>query len=146
MAVTPRDERNAVPDEHRDNADDEFVDRVFVEKGGDEVAATHQPDILAALLAKPAHELADRTADELHPFRGVGGCRRPGEDDGAPLLGVERRSQPQALLVSLSSEHGRVDGLYEGVDRKSTRLNSSHSQISYAVFCLKKKRKKNNHH
>src|SRR2546430_8257532 len=29
-------------------------------------------------------------------------------------------------------------------DRKSTRLNSSHSQISYAVFCLKKKKKKNN--
>src|SRR2546430_10564892 len=28
-----------------------------------------------------------------------------------------------------------------GVDRKSTRLNSSHSQISYAVFCLKKKNK-----
>src|SRR2546430_7567296 len=26
-----------------------------------------------------------------------------------------------------------------GIDRKSTRLNSSHSQISYAVFCLKKK-------
>src|SRR2546430_5900134 len=30
-------------------------------------------------------------------------------------------------------------------DRKSTRLNSSHSQISYAVFCLKKKKKKNKH-
>src|SRR5688572_31251728 len=29
-------------------------------------------------------------------------------------------------------------------DRKSTRLNSSHSQISYAVFCLKKKKKKLN--
>src|SRR5688572_31108960 len=29
-----------------------------------------------------------------------------------------------------------------GEDRKSTRLNSSHSQISYAVFCLKKKNKK----
>src|SRR2546430_11387370 len=28
-----------------------------------------------------------------------------------------------------------------GIDRKSTRLNSSHSQISYAVFCLKKKTK-----
>src|SRR2546430_12902297 len=28
-----------------------------------------------------------------------------------------------------------------GVDRKSTRLNSSHSQISYAVFCLKKKKR-----
>src|SRR5438270_10546331 len=31
-------------------------------------------------------------------------------------------------------------------DRKSTRLNSSHSQISYAVFCLKKKKKKKHHH
>src|SRR2546427_7953514 len=30
-------------------------------------------------------------------------------------------------------------------DRKSTRLNSSHSQISYAVFCLKKKKKKTPH-
>src|SRR2546421_2359333 len=30
-------------------------------------------------------------------------------------------------------------------DRKSTRLNSSHDQISYAVFCLKKKKKKNTH-
>src|SRR5688572_31959323 len=31
-----------------------------------------------------------------------------------------------------------------GRDRKSTRLNSSHSQISYAVFCLKKKKDKRN--
>src|SRR2546430_4169313 len=30
---------------------------------------------------------------------------------------------------------------YQQLDRKSTRLNSSHSQISYAVFCLKKKKK-----
>src|SRR5688572_31826780 len=32
-------------------------------------------------------------------------------------------------------------GVVPAVDRKSTRLNSSHSQISYAVFCLKKKNK-----
>src|SRR5690349_22552871 len=31
-----------------------------------------------------------------------------------------------------------------GIDRKSTRLNSSHVEISYAVFCLKKKKKKKN--
>src|SRR2546421_2322892 len=31
---------------------------------------------------------------------------------------------------------------HRGADRKSTRLNSSHDQISYAVFCLKKKKKK----
>src|SRR2546430_5167335 len=34
-----------------------------------------------------------------------------------------------------------ADVLWPHEDRKSTRLNSSHSQISYAVFCLKKKKK-----
>src|SRR2546430_10646746 len=34
---------------------------------------------------------------------------------------------------------------FTGRDRKSTRLNSSHSQISYAVFCLKKKKKHDPH-
>src|SRR2546430_13367282 len=55
---------------------------------------------------------------------------------------------------SLPGRPGRVrDGAVAGTrfeddrravrgDRKSTRLNSSHSQISYAVFCLKKKKKK----
>src|SRR2546430_10278449 len=33
----------------------------------------------------------------------------------------------------------RIAEFFDGQDRKSTRLNSSHSQISYAVFCLKKK-------
>src|SRR3712207_8444800 len=35
-----------------------------------------------------------------------------------------------------------VRGQHGGEDRKSTRLNSSHANISYAVFCLKKKKKK----
>src|SRR2546430_8636304 len=38
----------------------------------------------------------------------------------------------------------RFDEIEIERDRKSTRLNSSHSQISYAVFCLKKKKKKHN--
>src|SRR2546430_12976656 len=45
------------------------------------------------------------------------------------------------------ARHVRTSGLCKkekSVDRKSTRLNSSHSQISYAVFCLKKK--KNTYH
>src|SRR2546427_7533290 len=37
----------------------------------------------------------------------------------------------------------RAGHVHRGGDRKSTRLNSSHSQISYAVFCLKKKKKNN---
>src|SRR2546430_6664506 len=39
-------------------------------------------------------------------------------------------------------EENRARG---GADRKSTRLNSSHSQISYAVFCLKKKKNNEQH-
>src|SRR3712207_8945619 len=41
-------------------------------------------------------------------------------------------------------EAGEPPNLYKGpvtLDRKSTRLNSSHANISYAVFCLKKKKK-----
>src|SRR3712207_8885670 len=37
----------------------------------------------------------------------------------------------------------QVDGAEDAEDRKSTRLNSSHANISYAVFCLKKKKTAN---
>src|SRR5688572_31346876 len=54
------------------------------------------------------------------------------------------------LLMELIAESGllmaldlvEVNPTLDIRDRKSTRLNSSHSQISYAVFCLKKKKKK----
>src|SRR5947208_10322188 len=46
--------------------------------------------------------------------------------------------------VSTPSETVRVGVIGVGRDRKSTRLNSSHQIISYAVFCLKKKKKKHN--
>src|SRR2546430_15491838 len=49
-----------------------------------------------------------------------------------------------ALLEEVGMPPGVVNFL-SGGDRKSTRLNSSHSQISYAVFCLKKKKKKQTH-
>src|SRR2546430_5704845 len=44
-----------------------------------------------------------------------------------------------ALIVDLGRRSGVAWPAHGNVDRKSTRLNSSHSQISYAVFCLKKK-------
>src|SRR5689334_24121470 len=47
------------------------------------------------------------------------------------LAARARRMRREAM------RRGNLDG-----DRKSTRLNSSHSSISYAVFCLKKKKKK----
>src|SRR2546428_4326381 len=53
------------------------------------------------------------------------------------------RDLPAYRLGLLPSSTGWPDG---NRDRKSTRLNSSHDQISYAVFCLKKKKKSNLHY
>src|SRR5438270_2119938 len=49
-----------------------------------------------------------------------------------------RTGQPGDSRAYLSAD---LRNTARGTDRKSTRLNSSHSQISYAVFCLKKKKK-----
>src|SRR2546430_8143424 len=51
------------------------------------------------------------------------------------------RDNPKAagVMMQMHGEMMRIRG-EEMRDRKSTRLNSSHSQISYAVFCLKKKK------
>src|SRR5690606_40627928 len=46
---------------------------------------------------------------------------------------------PEAVSEVLSAAVTQVVTVYRGEDRKSTRLNSSHVKISYAVFCLKKK-------
>src|SRR2546430_3585504 len=43
-------------------------------------------------------------------------------------------------VMRVSGSKGAGGALQVYLDRKSTRLNSSHSQISYAVFCLKKKK------
>src|SRR5260221_14559995 len=45
-------------------------------------------------------------------------------------------------LMHLFMHRGHGHGGHDHADRKSTRLNSSHTVISYAVFCLKKKKKK----
>src|SRR2546430_12949494 len=69
------------------------------------------------------------------------------------LLGrMERSGDADLPGISLRQGRGDDSGAQHvrragaagiGLDRKSTRLNSSHSQISYAVFCLKKKRTSN---
>src|SRR5690606_41950218 len=57
---------------------------------------------------------------------------------------------PRPLKIGRANRWSRaalddwIAGGCQPVDRKSTRLNSSHVKISYAVFCLKKKKKKKN--
>src|SRR3989449_7811980 len=58
--------------------------------------------------------------------------------DRTPVGESARRTAVHPLGSSAS-------GLADGRDRKSTRLNSSHGYISYAVFCLKKKKNKHRH-
>src|SRR2546430_6010512 len=95
----------------------------------------------------PDRELAARAAAH-NPKAAVGGHDHRGEDaPGAPREEIQieaeeplARSNARALLhvqlEALPPEFHAIDA-----DRKSTRLNSSHSQISYAVFCLKKKKR-----
>src|SRR2546430_11529193 len=79
------------------------------------------------------HGVRDR-AIQLYDWRG----RKPGERV------IERSDSPPVRFCGRTrTSMARGDGRLHGVvaDRKSTRLNSSHSQISYAVFCLKKKKR-----
>src|SRR5437868_8895589 len=72
-------------------------------------------------------------ADELEPANALVDVvlTRAGEFTLDLIEAVQEHPVLAASLVAI------------GLDRKSTRLNSSHVSISYAVFCLKKKKKKN---
>src|SRR5438034_4256990 len=74
---------------------------------------------------KPSHSFPTRRSSDL-----AGGSRR-----------CERRSatQSRAARPPCAGSAGQGLGVRVHTDRKSTRLNSSHTVISYAVFCLKKK-------
>src|SRR3712207_8162335 len=61
-----------------------------------------------------------------------------------PRTGVGHRHRDVDGAV-LSDRVRRQDQIAVGEDRKSTRLNSSHANISYAVFCLKKKKTRYTH-
>src|SRR2546427_9302264 len=60
---------------------------------------------------------------------------------GQRVPGIGRGARRPVRAPAVRSDGGLLDQPLQR-DRKSTRLNSSHSQISYAVFCLKKKKTK----
>src|SRR5947209_13673179 len=74
--------------------------------------------------------LSPDIADDLHDFRDVG-LWAPLVDDG--------EGRAQALGEGAGALHAARVRTDDDEDRKSTRLNSSHANISYAVFCLKQK-------
>src|SRR5699024_11323520 len=85
-------------------------------------------------LARTEHEL---TRDTLVRYAGASGDFNPihYNDTAAQQAGL-----PGVIAHGMLTMGTAITGLLEA-DRKSTRLNSSHVSISYAVFCLKKKKK-----
>src|SRR2546422_3483252 len=75
-------------------------------------------------------------------FRSVRSCEGQGAARPGGLDARTRRHASQGRAAALALVGGGARTLSQGRDRKSTRLNSSHGYISYAVFCLKKKKKK----
>src|SRR3712207_7205794 len=92
----------------------------------------------------------------LFPYTTLFRSHRPDEPEHDASGALHRREQPLGLRVVLPhvGEPKVDDGLapqrrrqfLHVRDRKSTRLNSSHANISYAVFCLKKKKMKYTHY
>src|SRR3712207_6961568 len=79
-------------------------------------------------------------------FRSGGRCRASGDAPGEEAAAEERALERAVTVHAPAAEAGDLaGGVHAGqrlagrLDRKSTRLNSSHANISYAVFCLKKK-------
>src|SRR5256885_8897249 len=66
---------------------------------------------------------------------------RSGRAVGHVLFGVDRAHRAHVGLVAVGARRALVEVDIQE-DRKSTRLNSSHLVISYAVFCLKKKKRR----
>src|SRR3989442_8107463 len=65
--------------------------------------------------------------------------RRPPRSTLFPYTTLFRSSMKHT--AGMNSNHTEIHRVIGLIDRKSTRLNSSHVRISYAVFCLKKKKK-----
>src|SRR2546428_3649188 len=80
-------------------------------------------------------------------FRSVDGKRQLAKLERSRFVGDQGDEMDAGgdldILVDELKVGARHPSHRPGLDRKSTRLNSSHDQISYAVFCLKKKKKHN---
>src|SRR3712207_8923521 len=78
-----------------------------------------------------------RSEQRTHHHRPRGGAPAALLADARPLRGLAAQPAARRLRAGARLRPGG-----RGADRKSTRLNSSHANISYAVFCLKKKKRK----
>src|SRR3989475_1235302 len=97
------------------------------------------PVVLYNVPGRTASNIAAATAltlaRETHNIVAV----KEASGDFAQIMAI-LRDRPPGFRVLSGDDAVTVPLIAQDGDRKSTRLNSSHSQISYAVFCLKKKK------
>src|SRR2546427_9054353 len=131
-------------------ADERRIDPA-VTQGAEKVRAHECPDFDAdggVLLPEPLNQPGDRPELDQwlpadHQVPRLVACDLSDRFDAC----IETREYLAGTVEKVGPDGGELDTAartleQRDLDRKSTRLNSSHSQISYAVFCLKKKKKK----
>src|SRR2546427_2799594 len=79
----------------------------------------------------------------LFPYTTLFRSRVTVTEQGAKVVREQLLERRHQVVHATEHDSRHFDRRGDRRDRKSTRLNSSHSQISYAVFCLKKKKKQN---
>src|SRR2546430_10095141 len=84
-----------------------------------------------------------RSEDAENSARRARAPRKPNERKASLAFALPRRHAGQSTFECPRDHRNPIAPSLLAGDRKSTRLNSSHSQISYAVFCLKKKTNNN---
>src|SRR2546428_4798733 len=96
-------------------------------------------------------KLAGRVAVVTGASKGIGAsiAKHLAAEGAAVVVNyASSKEGAERVVGEITAKGGKAIGVHADVakkaDRKSTRLNSSHDQISYAVFCLKKKKKEEN--
>src|SRR6266487_5256420 len=108
-------------------------------------SALHQAE--EALTVRIASRLSTAATVRLEELAAAAPDNADAEEEqgveGPALLALIKSDPGNVSLESMLAEIGKLEAvrLVGLPDRKSTRLNSSHPSISYAVFCLKKKKK-----
>src|SRR5690625_7934312 len=92
------------------------------------------PHLICCLTPPPPSHLPTLSLHDALPISHIKALTRDGKE-------IER-FRVSKVLAFRGLTRTEIDEAEAGEDRKSTRLNSSHVAISYAVFCLKKKKRK----
>src|SRR5207249_10788712 len=100
-------------------------------------------ELARALVERPPAQAPDGDAIRAGYDRELDEVKDARDGGKQYIASLQARERERTGIASLKVGFNKVFGYYieDLVDRKSTRLNSSHVSISYAVFCLKKKKK-----